>query len=291
MPMTHGRKYYDMPFIYGFDGSGLTDGDDYDRLNIPIIPDSEFLLRRVTSSPTIVDHANAGSTGRVQLWRDTGQRFFSRPQLLQDNYGVVPEVSYSIGGSQIRFDLQNVLRAVNSGGGQDFYWSQLCFQGVRRFWDTEATDTLYPYYEKPQTYTMLWTLDFDGNSDLVNFVQPINEYDFTLHAITIVNLPNDPGGEGPQPGVWTRVNGGLFGMHLYDKNQQRLSNMPIDAAVYAYNVGNTGDCTRDSVFPCPPLLYPVGSQIQFDVKSYKLTATPAYQIQMGFHGIWRLPCR
>jgi len=288
--MTESRQYYDMPFLYTFDGDDLTDGQSYDRLQVPVIADSEFHLRRIVGANTMVNYSPAVPTGRFQVYTQGGSRIFSTAQAMQSNMALVPELVYPPGG-QIRFDVANVSRASNAGVGGPALFPQLAFQGVRRYYGQSPLTTPYRYYEKPQTYTVTFTINYAYGSEFRRYIQTMNEYDFSLHAISIQQLLG-ASGEVPVPGLWTAVQRNLFKMFLYTSGGSRLSNTPVNAAYLNYTSQGAGiSSLGGGVFPCPPVVYPVGSNIQFDVYSLALPATIPVQVQVTFIGVWRLPCR
>jgi hypothetical protein len=45
----------------------------------------------------------------------------------------------------------------------------------------------------------------------------------------------------------------------------------------------------NSVYPAPPVLYPVGSQIKFDIWSLLIDTEIPATLEINFHGKWRLP--
>lgn len=289
---TDSRQFYDMPFFYVFDGDVLTDGRSYDRLQIPVIPDSEFHLRRIVGANTMVDYSAGPATGRFQIWTQGGSRIFSNPQRMQNNMAVVPELVYPPGG-QIRFDVSNVSRAANVGVGGPALYPQMVFQGVRRYYGQSPLTTPYRYYEKPQTYTVTFTLDYAYGSEFRRYIQTMNEYDFSLHGIAISQLLG-ASGEVPVPGFWQPLTPDTLKMYLYTSGGSRLSNLPVNGSFYLYNSSPQPGVINNppgGVFPCPPVVYPVGSNIQFDIYSLALPATVPVQIQVTFIGVWRLPCR
>jgi hypothetical protein len=283
--------FYDLPFIYTFNANDLTDGQDYDRLQVPIIADSEFHLRRIAGAATLADYNGGapGATSRFMVYTQGGSRIFSKPELIEPDMALVPELVYPPGG-QIRFDVSDLFRARNAGGGGPAYFSQLSFQGVRRYYGMSPLGSSYKYYEKPQAYPLTFGITYANGTNFRRYVQSIENFDFSLHAISIVTLAGGSG-EVPDPGVWAVVDPGQFSFYLYNKNSERLSIDPVDAATYAFNRRKFAVSTGGGVFPCPPVLYPVGSQIMIDVYSNTLAASLPLQVQMVFHGVWRLPCR
>lgn len=266
------------PYIYAFDADNLTDGNNYDYLQIGIQPDSSFSVRRISGLQTLAS--------KIQI-RDANQRqLFQSMAAMQYDWPMVPELVYPK-DSQITFDVQTVLKSSNAyatGGSTPNYWSQLIFQGVRVFDQLGVLQTQYRYYDAPGGYQLECALTETGrlapvytapNAPL-RFRQPIPDYDFVLNRISLTIATAD------EPTVVPAA--GKVKLMLYDPNSRQMMNVPItdiflNSSVTGYN----------SVFPVPPVLYPAGSEIVVDVTSLLIEAEVPATLYIHFNGVWRRP--
>jgi hypothetical protein len=103
--------YYDLPFIFVYDGDALANGSDALNLFIPMEPDvGDFVLRRVVGIQSVVNPVG----GKFQL-RDNLEVFRYLQSLPifangTDDFAVLNEMLFESTGA-IRFDLYNVLLA------------------------------------------------------------------------------------------------------------------------------------------------------------------------------------
>lgn len=290
---TANAQYTDKPWIYVYDGDGLTDGHSYTNLFVNILNDSDFILRRITGFQGLLPLAE-GISSVSQM-----------PAILLKRYGVsltslalsggslydwpvVPEILFQA-SSQIVFDLSNVTRFVPIPGtvGTPSYAAQLVFQGVRRFY-TPPPPTPPPYRERNFYYTGNVNVTTAGRisptytaqSPKFTLIVPMTELsDFELRAITISFAP----GVGAYPP--TTPPGFQFKMMLFDYTQQPTFSAPV-AASYI----NWADFDYVSCFPIPSLVYPSKSQIQVDVYSLlSNTSTLPMPVSFTFIGVLRDP--
>jgi hypothetical protein len=275
----------DRPFIYVFDADALTNGLTYNDLMVPLHKDSQFLLRRISGLPTVVAAPGAGAAGRIQVRSDERKQLFSAPAVITPDQAVVPELAYAP-GSAITFDLINVLRAGNATTGTAVFFSQLCFQGVRRFPEGGRTpaDTAYRYQEKPFAIVADLIVNWSGRlfpgevvmADSRQFNAPVQDFDFELHYITMVQQRAG--------GAVAPCNQSIK-MMLYDVDGNQLMSAPVcDFFLSANGVG------YNSLFPAPPLVYPAGSQILFDLMSLLSNAMQPMALEVVFGGVRRMPC-
>lgn len=273
----------DRPFIYVYDADALVNGANYNELMVPLHEDSQFLLRRIAGRPVVTAAAAAG--GRIQVRSDERKQLFAGPSAILSDQAVVPELSYA-GGSAITFDLTNVLRAGNLTTGTPVYFSQLCFQGVRRFSSTTVPEkrTAYRYQEKPFAIVTDLVVNWSGRlfpGELVmdgprQFNAQVQDYDFELYYLTLTQqrfggavLPCDQS----------------IKLMLYDADGNQLMSAPVcDFFLSANGVG------YNSLFPVPPLLYPAGSQILFDIMSLLPNVLQPMALEIAFCGVRRMPC-
>lgn len=275
----------DRPFIYVFDADALVDGANYNDLTVPLHMDSEFLLRRIAGRPVVTAAAAAG--GRIQVRSDERRQLFAAPSAITPDQAVVPELAYAP-GSAITFDLANVLRANNPTTGTPVYFSQLCFQGVRRFpgGGRLPQDTAYRYQEKPFAIVTDLIVNWSGRlfpGELVvaggrQFNAPVQDYDFELYYIA---LTEQLVGVGPA----VQPSNQSIKLMLYDVDGNQLMSAPV--CDFFLGAGSRG---YNSLFPIPPLVYPAGSQILFDIHSLLANASLPMNLELAFCGVRRMPC-
>ena len=265
------QTFYDLPFIYVYDGDALVDGRDYADTSVLLLNNSDFILRRI---------CGVNNLAHTFRYRDA-QRMNRIQWLSQVNNDIVsvPESLYPA-ASQLGFDLGNVLRANNTGGGQTHYYSQIGFQGVRRFYGTETPESNYRYYDRPYTIRFDFTIFDTGLASPLQYNVVVPDRDFELLSITA--LIDKTGGRSANPTVQAAHD---FKMTLYDARQNQLSNAPVvDEYLCA------GGANYNSIFPVPTIWYPVNSVIRFDIQSLLLAAQVPASVTLLFNGLWRFPC-
>ena len=103
--------YYDVPYMYAYDGSDFVDGANYPNLSIVIQHGyGDFVLRRIAGVQSVVNP----SVGKYQI-RDAMMYYFQAYPTYAggggiDDYPVIPEKIYPELNA-IRFDLYDILRA------------------------------------------------------------------------------------------------------------------------------------------------------------------------------------
>lgn len=271
----------DRPYIYVYDADALTDGLNYNELMVPLHRDSEFRLRRIAGRPEV----NAAG-GLIQIRGPERRTLYSAPAHTPAEQAIVPELVYPP-NSAIYFDLTNVLRANNPTTGTPVYYSQLCFQGVRRFPGVpNPPDTAYRYQDTPFSIVTNIMVNwsgrlFPGETVLAGprqFNVQVQDYDFVLYYITLTEARL--GGAGTiQPSNQS------VKLMLYDANREQLMSAPVCDFFLGANAFN-----YNSLFPVPPVLYPAGSQILYDVTSLMANASLPCPLEIAFHGSRRMPC-
>lgn len=277
----------DRPFIYVFDadtsgpsGGTLTNGATYKNLTIPINRDAPFLARRMSGRSLIGN--------QIQLYDRTGNYVSSDPFATPPDYPLIPEMLYDP-ASQIRFDLigadaATASRAYGVGGSVNNYWTQLIFQGVKRFRDLNPYLTPYRYFDKVYSYTLDCAIPYTGRlasaftapSTPTRFSLEVRDFDFELYSISLqVDLNN----------AVVQQSDTFFKLMLYDQYQNQLFSAPVLDSFLNY----TG-AVNNSVFPSPPLVYPVGSQIVVDVYSLLIAAQVPATLTLTFTGVQRISC-
>lgn len=269
--------YYDLPYIFAYDGDALTDGNSYTGIPVFVGNDQAgFVFRQV--------YGRANLAARIQL-RDSAAPFFSGAQgaIIPNTYPIVPE-KYFPPGRELFIDLFTVARANRAALPVIIFFAQLAFQGVRRFKGgaTYPGPSTYRYYEKAFSYPIDVVVNWAGTDPTPRkrFIE-IPDMDFELRRITITRRQ--------QAGV---ANYGVpvneLKLMLYDPYPRQLMNVPI---LDAYLIDNA-DATQNAyngVFPVPGVMYPKGSAIYFDVTSLLTAAMLPSAYNFVFHGVRRVP--
>lgn len=277
-PYVTPAGFNDKPFIYAYDGDALTDATSPANLSLPIQQDADFIIRRVTGLETVAD--------KILLRGDRQEQWSSAPVHFLYDYAVVPERQYA-SGSFIGFDLLTVLKAFNAGGGgATAPYPQIIFQGVKRYKGTAPVvePSTYPYRLYGYTYELdvivTWRRFVNpaagGAVEIPRtFVIPVMNYDFELCQISVNRYD----------GVVCSTD---LKLQLYNKDSSSLFNVPV---LLQYLQDNNENNNYNGVFPCPPVLYPAGSQIKFDVTSLLTSATTTpITYAFCFKGMQRFPC-
>jgi hypothetical protein len=270
----------DVPYVYAFDASGLTDGLDYKNLSVVIDHNSEFILRRVMGLNLCV---NSNATGKFRCHQQNQlqmQQSPIRPGLMLDGatlsgtLPVLPEAIYQP-ASAIPFELYGVLRNATADT-VPIYNSFLAFCGVRRFdaGDIYTHKTSYPYRELPYTYTYPLALNWSHWTGASNgvptnphvFTIPIYEDDFELCAIGVTK----------SDGTAVTTNDFQISLWSADKAQQ-FSSLPLNLPYVNWNGPKTTASLMGvtvtmqpygrPVYPVPPIVYPIRGILQFSITS------------------------
>jgi hypothetical protein len=190
--------YYDMPYTWIYDGSGLTPEQNYFNQQVPIYAGyGDFILRRIIGMDRVLFDAPYPLNGRFQVRRSNGAYIQSVPQnvgsggpgILSQNsadQAILRELLYKE-NSQIAFDLYSANPATDFGGVSNFS-AQIGFQGVRRLPGVSPLQTTISYRPKPYTYVSNFTLQ--PSTAALSLAQinvtPVSNYDFELWEIRIV---------------------------------------------------------------------------------------------------------
>ncbi len=279
---------YDFPFAYVYDATSLTDGLNYQDIQIPMQGDSSFILRHIAGVDTCIDTAANG--GRFNYKNASRQYANGNPSTgicFPKNWPVLPEKLYKF-NEAIWIDLYKVLRN-NTPCDTPIYHSFIAFFGVKRFdvgQNYAPKKTPYKYKEMAQRYEFVLTIDWNhfaiGSTAAQphRFIQQMDNYDFELLRITVA-----------RPGETGTLADDDFSMTLYDQSMHQLSNLPLNQGFF--NAGKPTPATQppyQSCFPVPSMVYPAGSAITFDVTSMLCDASQRPTYNISFEGIWRLPC-
>jgi hypothetical protein len=277
---------HDVPYIYMFDGTGLTNGTSVNNtLSTKLDGDAEFILRRIAGASSIAQFFAYRNYSNSYAWLPAAA--IAGPQA---DISVVPEKHYPR-ESQIRFDLATITKAVAVSGGTDFL-AYLAFQGVKRFPWEKAPYPCPGYITRGYQYVLnvgpvTWTR---GNHQ--RFSVRINAgLDFELHRIIQLDTGTaTPPLSGGVPLVTTdRV--GVFNYWLYDSSGYPLSNAPVPDSYIIDQISpifQADPAPMPGVFPCPGILYPRQSQILVDLYAVQSVAQGNVW-QIIFDGMERIP--
>ena len=222
-----------------------------------------------------------------------------------NDFPLAPEKYYRRGASiPIQLTVQSGLYGNNTYGlyypgapNALVNFTQVLFQGVKRFVGTPDATPSYKFYEKAFTYVLPininWTylkspyttLQLNNNQ---TFYKSINDFDFELWGLEVGVNPGASGNNG-------------FMMILYDTNGNKLMKDFVHYRQLALNgefasnnatgvYGNTL-AWNPNCFPVPPVVYQKGSSIRVDILSLGDTnvGTPG-NVTINFRGVRRIPC-
>jgi len=248
-------------------------------------------------------------------FQDNNQAYFiSSPSPLQAvppaaQLAIAPEKYYPLGGGIPIQVLVEGNQFVGPGvwltyaGGTTAYVNLVSvgFQGVKR-WKGQANDTPpYRYREKEFNYTSSFVQNWTylnppytsfNVAPFRTFSQVVNDFDFELWALEISSDYWNQS-ETSYPGYMIR---------LYDANGIALMKDFVHFRYLSYLTGFAGSANVPgenlqyvpNCFPCPPVLYPVGSIIKYDILSLLDTTGaapgPSATQYINFRGVRRIPC-
>lgn len=284
----------DIPYFWVFDGRPLTNGTSPQN-NIINITDADFYLRSVVGLTTVASrwlYYNASESQAMGLGVEHSAGGLPTFPVSFNRWTVAPEKFFPL-QSAIRFDLQNVAKAVNEDGNQISF---IGWQGIKRVakgqWDWGIYQSDYEYYEHPYSYELDVTIDFffDAGAAPRRFSIPVTEYDFELQKIGVHAIPAEDRGDGngnggPPP---QSLGPDPFLFLLFDPTGYRaLASQPHPARWVNY--WETA-LNFQSVFPVPTYVYPFGSNIEFELTSLLNAAGGNQSYQFSFQGVRRVPC-
>lgn len=308
-------SYYETPFIYNknyyqaYLASAPPSGPSGALIDaIKSDGDSDFFARRALAVLNFNDMS--GSTFITAIGNQNANSFIGL------DIPIAPEKLFTL-GADIPILLQQTNGQIDTnvaflqyplGGGDTAIVSIAgpMFQGVKRFGGAPNNTPNYPFFEKPYTYclqfTQDWTFLVPPYSTLQvaaprTFIKTVLNYDFELWAITLSgDYYNYNTGQNAFSG---------YMMKLYDANGYALMKDFVHYTFLAYNGGYSGTSIPADVpggtkpwypncFPCPPVVYPKGSNIQLDVLSLLDTITggggASLTQYINFWGVNRIPC-
>jgi len=290
----------DFPFCYAFDASALTDGADYFGLQLPLMNDSDFILRHVAGVTLCVDNPASGG-----LWNyrqpESQQNVFGNGASAVPFLGAVPSRNHTVvpekywpSGSAIYLDLVHVLRNSTICAEGTIYNSQIAFWGAKRLGENSGYRTgATPYQYKEKKYSYLFNLTIDwAHFDAAGVVQAphrfwvqLDNMDFELVRIAVTDTTGTQG-----RGSITPLVANDFQIVLYDASLHATSNIPINQA-FLNSVKPTPQ-TQPVYQPglAPTIVYPGGGAITFDIVSMLCSASLTKTYNILFDGVWRIPC-
>lgn len=270
---------YDRPYIMAFDADSLTNGQTYNNLVLQAENDWDFYARRMTGLQNVAAQL---------MLRDDQQRMrFQAPINTPKDWIHIPQIETMRAGN-IGFDLHTVAKAQNTyvtPNSIPNYYSQLIWQGLRRFDQGAELVTPYRSYDYPQTLRHQMTINYAGRvapaytapENPRFFVKPVETFDFVMLGMNItIQTATDVG---PVQAS------GKVKLLVQDASRLQMSNVPI---VDQYlSVGNQD---YKSVFPVPGVLYPTQSQIGVWVTSLLVEAEVPATLFIDYVGYYRRPC-
>ena len=195
---TPPQGFYDLPFTWCYDASGLAAGTPYPNQYVYLKGGyGDFIMRRVLGMSRIMNP----TTGQYQLYDNSSNPLQAFPVFgaSADDIGTAPETRYMETGA-IKFDLNNVtLPAIPTTG-------QVCFQGVRRMKGSPVGNPSYKARPKTYSYTGLTAPVNPPIGSYVRVWQPITDYDFELYQIILLV---QEASSGPSTFNYVAENGGV----------------------------------------------------------------------------------
>jgi hypothetical protein len=191
--------YFDLPFTWVFDGSGLTDGSNSINNSVSVYAGyGDFIMRRIAGLDYVLASAAAPNfTGQYQIRDARGRYLQSVPQYIGRFTGIVDYSDLAIQrelryqeNSTINFDLYDIARANYFGG---YFAAQIAFQGVRRQPGVSPFAPTFNFQHKTFMYNASAVLPLGGGTTLpspLSIYQKVTNYDFELYQVNIAYGPN-----------------------------------------------------------------------------------------------------
>lgn len=279
----------DRPYIFVYDvADTVADGSVLTKANVQVDPDSvSFHMRRLTGHGTVTNRA---AVGRFTLYDRGGYAINTErgvtPYATQAERFIEPELVYGR-NDQIAFNVSNVAklaRAYPVGGSVPNYYSQVCFQGVKRY-DTAPYKS--PYHWEPLDYDVAVAIPITWAGRVAPaYVQPEeprsfyvlpDNFDWHWYGVSMAvqkALDTSP--------VEPYLN---FKFRFYDAGRTPL----MSSFVTDWQL-NTQSTYAASIWPAAPVVYPVGSQMRIDILSGLINTEVPATLHLTLHGQYRVPC-
>lgn len=258
----------DIFYQYAYNAGGLTDGNSYSQLQIPV-DNYDFIARLWAGWETVIDLPSNG--GSIQAYDGITRSYANVPMALgnfSSGQVILPEKIYRV-NSAIKFDLNKVLRQNNSGT----FASQLVWSGVRRIpgWASDPAPSPVNFKRVRQYYPYTLTVQQAPVAPTLQTI-PITDYDFELERVELTpySFPSK------------------FAITLFDNNKIARSNLPIDCLRFFHLDPATSEGELNFM-PSPPVLYRVNSSINFQINS-RIGAGGPLTFHLNFVGSRRIPC-
>ncbi len=232
--------FIDLPFIWAFDGSELTDGENYRNLFVYLIGGyGNFILRRVAGLDRVLN-----PSGTYQIKDRNNLPWQSDPVVAggSKDLMIAPELEFPETGF-IRFDLANVQKPALATS------AQVAFQGVRRISGSTPRQNV-----NPKSFTYIMEVDISGlpsGGKVTGRTQVVN-YPFLLEQVMLFEEAED--------GTLTAITDPVVALILFDQNKVAISNIPV---LDIFVDGSPGSALENGAM-VTPLPYRKDSQIQIE---------------------------
>lgn len=275
---TPPNGYYDRPFTWIFDGSNLVDASNTLNQSVHVYSGyGDFVMRRAVGFNRVLNN----SGGQLQFYDALNRAYEDVPMNVSNpngkqngEYPLVPESFYKE-GTDIRFDLYKVLRAITGGVST----AHVAFQGSRRKPGSPTSEQSYKL--QSLTYSFTTTINQLGGSNILNqapvrVTGQVMDYAWDLYQV-IVSY-SSAGGAVPTPAT---------ALWIQDSDRQLISNLPV---LDIYYNGAPGSTYKQGGI-VPPLPFPVFGRLEVDFYSViNNAALLPVTINLSLVGMRRVPC-
>lgn len=270
------------PYIYAYDGQGLTDGSNTNITGVKTDAESEFMLRRIVGARLLVGPFVNG--GNLSVYDTDSQNILGTGARIPNSFPIAPQKRWPR-NSQIQFQIANVQRQANAyvtPGSVPNYWSTLGFAGIKVL-ENEPYETPYRYQEVGWRIRNTFTLTTGRVAPAYTVIAP---------TILVPTIVQDMDFQWMGTNINIQVNGGTWQPSIgkmkvlfQDQNEYALSNGFVPDTFV-----NSGSPGWGSVWPTVPLLFSIRSSIRMQVASLLVEAESPAQCEIIFTGIRRVAC-
>lgn len=270
------------PFIYIANLTELSNGSEYQNVQVPLQRDYPFTLHRVAGIGSMAGYFTLGFGYGLRVYNANQQPLGTRISRNLNDWPYVPGVEYPA-DSQIKFDTGLLTKDIVLGSVGSVDLTQLAFQGVKNIYgDLPRTQTPYPYYEKLQVYAQtvdLWTAAespaFTIPQRARDFAQNVESRDFELlYIVLLISIDGDD---------YVPSNGKVA-LELFDPLVFPLQSGPVNDRYINY-LNTDYNCG----WPNPTVVYPANSIIRFKLTSLLTNDEQPATLRIEFHGVNRMP--
>jgi hypothetical protein len=223
--------YYDLPFTYVFDASKLSttvaNPNQYQYIKGGF---GDFVLRRVVGLSRLLGSTNP--PGTYQLQNRNGYYLASKPIYggQADDLGIVGEEFYQETGA-IKFDLGAITLPTPS------QTAQIAFQGVRRVKGVAPQNPSYQAGPRYYVYRLPLIQIPAGVGSVVTTYQTINNYDFELYQLIVLETK----ATGGSFSITTGSGGATTGLLWINGTSGAVTlDIPVPSASQALSISVTG---------------------------------------------------